>query len=141
MQPLAAWMAIRSLTEHGSGKRRDLCDGLPFGDLGAEQLVSRDFFPGAPGKKSVITVAQNFQISTILFLHSLWSLILWAPGRGGNSGNAIITSYKAQRAQRKAELNQNLYFSAVSVHSVLKWFSVFKIRIFKIYSVLAHCNI
>jgi len=101
MQPLAAWMAIRSLTEHGSGKRRDLCDGLPFGDLGAEQLVSRDFFPGAPGKKSVITVAQNFQISTILFLHSLWSLILWAPGRGGNSGNAIITSYKVQRRKGK----------------------------------------
>jgi hypothetical protein len=36
-------------------------------------LVSRDFFPGAPRKKSVITVPQIFWISTIPFLRSLWN--------------------------------------------------------------------
>jgi hypothetical protein len=44
-----------------------------------ERLVSRDFFPGAPEKKSVITVTQNSQVSTIPFLRSLLSFSFRLP--------------------------------------------------------------
>ena len=50
MRPLAAWMAIRSFTEHGSGKRLYLCDGLPYGDLGTGTARFPRFFPRCPQK-------------------------------------------------------------------------------------------